>query len=82
MLVIGMLFSLVALVCGIIILVHAFKDSVGMGFLCLCVPFVIIWYAFAKFQHERKGLIIGIWLGAIVLSWVFQIAGGGFQVQY
>lgn len=75
MLALGYLCSLVALVCAIIILIHAFQDSVGMGFLCLCIPFVILWYAFAKFEHEKKGLIIGVWLGAIVLSWVFQIAG-------
>ena len=73
--ILGLLFSLVMLACFIIILIHAFKSSVGMGFACLCIPFVILWYAFAKFEHEKKGLIIGCWLGSWVLSIVFQVLG-------
>jgi len=66
-LVVGLLFSLVGLVCHIIILVHAFKSSVGSGFLCLCVPCYILYYMFTEFEHEKKGLIIGgYFAGAII----------------
>ena len=59
---------LAALACSILILIHAFKASVGQGFLCLCIPLYILYYAFARFEHEKKNLILGVWLGAFVLS--------------
>lgn len=46
------------LVCTILILVHAFQNSVAKGFLCLCVPCFILYYMFAEFQHPQKGMII------------------------
>ncbi len=67
---------LVAVVCRIINLIHAFQNSVGMGLLCLCVPFAILWYAFAKFEHEKKGLIIAAWLGAGALYTILSLAAG------
>jgi hypothetical protein len=63
------LFGLVSLVCGIIILIHAFtKGGVVQGILCLCVPFYVLYYGFAKFEHEKKNLILAGWLGAIVIQ--------------
>jgi len=64
----GSLLSLVALVCSIIILIHAFKASVGQGLLCLCIPFYILYYAFARFEHEKKNLILIVWLACGVLG--------------
>lgn len=64
----GSLLSLVALVCSIIILIHAFKASIGQGLLCLCIPFYILYYAFARFQHEKKNLILIVWLVCGVLG--------------
>lgn len=67
MAVVSLLFSLVSLTCTIIILIHAFQQSVGKGFLCLCVPCYIIYYMFSEFQHPQKGLVIaGFWIGSIV----------------
>ena len=59
---ISYVFFAITAVAEIIILIHAFKTSVGQGFLCLCVPFYILYYAFAKFQHPKKGLIIALFL--------------------
>lgn len=70
---------LAALACSIIILIHAFKASVGQGFLCLCIPFYILYYAFARFEHEKKNLILGVWLGAWVLSIVIGFATGAYS---
>ncbi len=65
--ILGLLFVVVGVVCHIIILIHAFKSSVGTGFLCLCVPCYILYYMFNEFEHEKKGLIIaGYFIGAIV----------------
>ena len=67
--ILSMLFGLVSLVCGIIILIHAFtKGGVVQGILCLCVPFYVLYYGFAKFEHEKKNLILAGWLGAIVIQ--------------
>ncbi len=60
--------GLIALVAAIIILIHAFKVSTGQGLLCLCLPFYIFYYAFARFEHEKKNLIIGALLGAAILN--------------
>lgn len=63
---IGLLFSLVNLVCCIIILIHAFqKGGVVQGLLCLCVPLYILYYGFVKFEHEKKKLILTVWIASI-----------------
>lgn len=64
----GAVCYLVAFVCGIIILISAFQEDVIQGVLCLCVPFYALYYAIVRFQHEKKMLILGGWLGATVLG--------------
>ncbi len=76
LLALGGICSLISFVGAIIILISAFKESVGQGFLCLCVPFYILYFAFAKFQHEKKNMILGAWLGGTVLNLVFQGLAG------
>ena len=71
----GAIFALVGLVCNIIILIHAFKQSVGQGFMCLCIPCYILYYMFTKFEHEKKGLIIGGALGGNILGNVLSQVG-------
>ena len=68
MVAVAYLLNLVALVCSIIILIHAFKASLGQGFLCLCIPFYILYYAFARFEHPKKNVIIAAWLISAVLG--------------
>jgi hypothetical protein len=65
----SVIFALVALVATILVLIHAFQASTGQGFLCLCVPFYILYYAFARFEHPKKGLI----LAALVGGWILAI---------
>jgi len=67
-LLVGGVFGLIGLVCNIIILIHAFKSSVGEGFLCLCVPCYILYYMFSKFEHANKGLIIAGSLGGNIIA--------------
>jgi O-antigen/teichoic acid export membrane protein len=74
------LLYLVAFACGIIILIHAFtKEGVGWGLACLCIPFVIIYYMFAKFEHEKKGLILAGYWGGAILGVIFVYMGGGLD---
>ncbi len=72
----GMVFSLVSFVLAIIILISAFKQSVGIGFACLCIPFVIFWFAFARFEHEKKNMIVWGMIGSWILGIALSVAGG------
>ncbi len=71
--ILGLVCSLASLVCTIIILVDAFKKEVVKGILCLCVPLYILFYAFTQFEHEKKGMIIGGWLGGTIVSIACQL---------
>ncbi|HVS15213.1 MAG TPA: hypothetical protein VMV46_14890 [Thermoanaerobaculia bacterium] len=79
--VLSVIFAIVALVASIIILIHAFQASTGQGFLCLCVPFYILYYAFARFEHPKKGMILAAllagWGLAIALNVAATVAGFG-----
>ena len=74
MVILSLLLNIVCLVLTIIVLIHAFKNSVGWGFACLCIPFVIIYYVFAKFEHPNKGAIIGGYVLAYIGSIIFAFA--------
>ena len=77
MLALAGLCALVAFVCTIIILIHAFsKGGIVQGLLSLFIPFYIFYYAFARFEHEKRGMILGVWIGAFVLQVVFAVMGG------
>ncbi len=67
----GTLFALVSLVCSVIILVHAFQNAVWKGLVSLLCFVYLLYYAFAEFKHEKKTLILVVWLVSAVL-------GGGF----
>ena len=58
--ILGLICSLAAFICWIIILIGAFQQDVTQGLLCLCVPFYILYFALALYENEKKGLIIAI----------------------
>lgn len=64
-------FALVALVCAIRVLIHAFGRSVGTGVIVLLVPAYLPVYAFNQFEHTRKGWIVAGMLAFSVLAAVF-----------
>ena len=74
MVILSLLLNIVCLVLTIIVLIHAFKNSVGWGFACLCIPFVIIYYVFAKFEHPNKSMIMTSYILAYIGSIVFALA--------
>lgn len=71
----GLLLHLVAAVCFVLVLVHAFTRSLGTGFMVLCLPPYTVVYGFTQFQHRLKGLVLAGWLGGMVLGIVFRVAG-------
>jgi len=70
-----LLFVLISVACSVIIIVHAFKQGGFVdGLLCLLVPFFILYYAFVKFHHPRRTLVIGLWLGSALANVACQAA--------
>ena len=68
----GGLFYIVALVCGIIVLIDAFKNEVWKGVVCLVCGLYALYYMFAEFQHEHKvPIIVGALVGGIVGGGLF-----------
>ncbi len=67
---IGMVFTVLLIVCWIIVMIHAFKQSIVWGLLTLCLPCPFgLYYVFVKFEHEHKGLI--------AIGYVVGLLGGG-----
>ncbi len=64
----GLLFCSVGLICAGTISIHAFRRSLGTGFMVLCIPCYNFYYAFSQFEHPRKGLIIAGLFGALGLG--------------
>lgn len=62
------LFALLALVCALFLLRHAFGRSVGTGMLVLLLPAYVLVYAFSQFEHPRKGLIVAGFVSCSVLA--------------
>jgi hypothetical protein len=71
---------LVAAVFGIILLINAFKTDTTQGILCLCLPYALYW-AFAKFTHPKKGMILAGWLGGIIIGTVMYVLSGIMAVS-
>ena len=59
--------GIVNFIFGIVLLVAAFKRSVGTGFLTLCVPFYIFYFMFAQYQSPKKKMVITVWFVSLVL---------------
>lgn len=55
---IGALFSLISVICTIIVLIDAFKTSLLKGLLSFFCCIYYVWYALVEFQHENKLLIV------------------------
>lgn len=61
--------------CAVLILVHAFRRSVGTGVMVLCIPCYMVVYAFTQFEHRWKGLIVTTWLATLLLSATISAVG-------
>ncbi|HLK59563.1 MAG TPA: hypothetical protein VKU00_23575 [Chthonomonadaceae bacterium] len=71
----GGLFCLVGFVCAIIILIDAFKNEIWKGIVAFLCWIYMLYYAFAEFQHEKKGLILAGWIIGGVLGGVLLNMG-------
>ena len=73
--IVGTLCLLISVVCFALVLVHAFKRSVGTGFMVLCIPVYNVVYGFTQFEHRYKGAVLAGWLGLFVLSLILRTLG-------
>lgn len=71
----GIAFQILAVACFVPVLLHAFRRSVGTGFMVLCLPVYTPYYAFSQFEHRRKGLLLAGWLGGFILGVVLRALG-------
>lgn len=72
----GGVFILVGFFCSIIILIDAFQNEVWKGIVYILIPFYALYYVFAEFQHERKGLILLGVFGGGIAGWILFMVGG------
>ena len=78
----AVLCGLVGFVCCIIILINAFtKGGIVQGLLSLFIPFYIIYYGFARFEHPKKAMIVWGMIGAFLLQFVLMFMGVGAAVM-
>lgn len=68
----SLVLMLAAGVCAVLILVHAFRRSIGTGMMVFWIPFFIVYYAFAQFEHRQKGLILAGCFGGGVTALVLR----------
>ncbi len=61
--------ALYALAVHIIVVVSAFRESVGTGFLTMCVPFYAIYYVFRVSENDTLKLLYGT---AVVLQIILK----------
>jgi hypothetical protein len=73
--ILGNLLVLVAVVCLLLLFIHAFKRSVGTGFMVLLIPIFAVYYGFAQFEHRQKGLILAGAFGALIAGIVLRTLG-------
>ena len=66
--------AILALVGGIMMLIKAFKESIGWGIGSLIIPFVLLIFAFMHWEDCKKGFLI--WLIGFVLYIVGFVMGG------
>ncbi len=73
----GLAAMMLALGCGMRILLHAFAQSPGTGFMTLCIPLFVFVYAFLHFEHRHKGWIVAGFIGGWGMGLALQLAAGG-----
>lgn len=73
--ILGCLFQLLATVCLVLVLRHAFQRSLGTGFMVLFIPLFVVYYGFAQFEHRQKGLVLAGAFGALIVGIVLRTLG-------
>lgn len=70
-----------AAVCFAVVVVHAFKRSLGTGIMVLLIPPYHFVYGFSQFEHRYKGPILAGWMGGLVLGIVLRAVAIALAAQ-
>ncbi len=71
----GLVFQLIAVICLVLVLRHAFGRSLGTGFMVLFIPIFTLYYGFAQFEHRQKGLVLAGAFGGLIVGVVLRTLG-------
>ena len=71
----GLLLQLLSVCCFATVLAHAFRAGLGTGAAVLLLPPYTVFYAFARFEHRARALVLTGWLGALILAVLFRVVG-------
>jgi hypothetical protein len=72
MMTLSVLLIVVATGCAAMVVVHAFRRSLGTGVMVLLIPPYHFVYGFSQFEHRYKGPILAGWMGGLVLGVVLR----------
>ena len=80
LLLLGCLCIIGGLLCKLIILIDAFKDSVLKGLACiLCCGIYLLYYELFEFEHEKKWqIVLGSWFLGGLGSFFLRLGGVTF----
>jgi benzodiazapine receptor len=78
--ILGVVSALVAAVSSVLVLWNAFRRSWGTGVMTLLIPCFLFYYAFAHFEHPRKGAVLAGLLGGWGLAVILAVLSGGGAV--
>lgn len=71
----GGLLSLVGTVCAIIVLIAAFQNAIWKGILGFFCGLYLLYFAFAEWQSDKKGMILAGWLLGGAVGYGLIMAG-------
>lgn len=77
----GGLLSIAGLIFWLIILIDAFKNEVWKGIVGFICGLYLLYYAIVEFQHEKKWLIVGGWLGCQIIGVACYMAGAASMMS-
>ena len=63
LMILGTLLGILSWIGLIWLVVEAFRGDVRDGWLCLCVPLYVLYFAFTRFENPRRRSILALWLG-------------------
>jgi len=76
MLIIGLPLLLISAVCSIIVLIDAFQNEIWKGLLYMFCSIYALYYIFAEYESEKKGLILAGIFGGAILGYGLIAVGG------
>ena len=65
---VGVVFTLLAIVLHVMVVVHSFRRSVSWGLLSLLVPFASVVYAFTSLKAKARLALAGTLLGSVLAA--------------